>query len=256
MATFLELYGDKLDRELGTEDRAVRFTLARRKAYVNEGVKRFNEDTGCFVRRGNIALVDGQADYDLESTSVIADGDYIRVSKTSATLKRVGATSTDYLEGPELPYKSEEELNQTRPNWRAESAGVPQAWTLRSDGGAHYAQLVPPPDVPAGETWTLLWPYVATAPTLVDDADVPYTLSGNVRTTLVPYHDAILEYAAAQAEKLRKDYDASARHIKNYGAFLVRYAGQMTPPRGLQLRLMRDYRRGSRGQRPPDPYRD
>lgn len=252
--TFLELYGTKLDRELGSSDRTQRFTTALRKEYVNEGHRKFNEQTSCFVRRAPIALTAGVSEYDLEAPSVIGSVDYLWPSKTTASLKRVG-TSTSYSEGPHLPFKSEEELNQTRWNWRAESAGTPECWTLREDGGAQYVVLVPAPDVPAAETWTLLWPYIAVPPALIDDDDVPYSIDGDPRTTLYPYHDALLYYAAAQCEKLRKNYEGVERQLKFFAAVVSKYYTDQQPKRGSQIRLAQDYRRRLRSARPVDPTR-
>lgn len=260
MSTFLQLYGSQLDRELGSSDRTQRFTVALRKEYVNEGQRKFNEQTSCFVKRAPIAITDEVAEYDLESSSVITAADYLWPSETSATLKRYDGTGTalsdySYVEGPELPFKSEEELNQTRPNWRAESAAVPDCWTLRDDGGSHYVVLVPAPDVPAAETWTLLWPYVAVPADMSADGDIPYSVSGNARTTLAPYHDGILFYAAGQCEKLRKNYEGLERQMKFFAAVVSKYFTDQQPKRGSQIRLAIDYRRRLRQSRPLDPNR-
>lgn len=251
---FSDLYGTVLDTELGTADRSVRFTLALRKQFVNEGQREFNALTSCFVRRAAVAVVDETPEYDLESTGIIAAGDYLWPSKTSASLKRVG-TATAYTEGPDLPYMTEEELNQTRPNWRAESPGVPRCWYLREDGGASYVGLFPAPDIPSGETWTVLWPYVAQPPDLSADADEPFTVSSNAKTTLRPYHRALAHYAAAQLEKLRKDVAAVQRQMQAFTGYVARYTGDQQPRRGTQIRLAHDYRTRLRSARPLDPTR-
>lgn len=256
--TFLELYGTKLDRELGTADRVQRFTTALRKEYVNEGQRKFNEQTSCYIKRFAIALIDGTAEYDLEATGTITDADYLWPSKTDASLRRydgAGTANTDYtyVEGPELPYKTEQELNQTRSGWRAEADGVPTAWTLRPDGGSFYLVLVPAPDVPAGETWTLYWPYVAQPADMTSDTHEPYGLASS-RTTLRPYHDAILAYAAAQCEKLRKNYEGMERQMKFFAAGVSKYHADQQPQRGSSIRLAQDYRRRLRSARPVSPF--
>lgn len=233
---------------------------AKRKLYVNEGMRVFNEQTGCFVKRFAIALTDGTAEYDLESTSVITAGDYLRPSKTTATLKQydgAGSEVTDYryAEGPDLPYIAEEALNQTRRNWRAEPAAVPNCWTLRADGGSLYLVLVPGPDVPAAETWTLLWPYVAQPADMTADADEPYQVSSNSRTTLRPYHRAILHYAAAQLEKLRKNTEAVDRHLKFFAAGVAKYQADQQRPTGSAIRLAQNYRNRLRSNLAVDPMR-
>lgn len=258
--TFLQLYGTKLDRELGSPDRTQRFTTALRKEYINEGQRKFNEQTGCFVRRASIALTDGVAEYDLESSSVITADDYLRPSKTSASLRRydgAGSANTDYAytEGPDLPFKTEEELNQTRPGWRGEPDGMPDCWTFRADGGSNYLVLVPAPDVPTAETWTLYWPYIAQPADMSADGDIPYSVSSNARTTLVPYHEGILHYAAAQLEKLRKNWEGVERQMKLFAAIVAKYTADQAPPRGSTIRLRTDYRTRLRATRPVDPFR-
>lgn len=258
--TFLEAYGTYLDTELGTTDRTQRFTTVLRKLYLNEGMRVFNEQTGCFVKRFAIALTDGTAEYDVESTAVITAGDYLRPSKTTATLKQydgAGSEVTDYryAEGPDLPYIAEEALNQTRRNWRALPAAVPNAWTLRADGGSLYLALVPAPDIPTAETWTLLWPYVAQPADMSADADEPYQVAGNPRTTLRPYHRGILHYAAAQLEKLRKNTDASDRHLKLFGAAVAKYHTDQQRSTGSAVRLAQNYRGRIRSNVALDPLR-
>lgn len=258
--TFLELFGSYLDTELGTEDRTQRFTTVKRKLFINEGQRVFNEQTGCFVKRFAIPLVDGTAEYNIEGTGIITTGDYLRPSKTTATLKQYDGTGTAlsdyrYGEGPELPYITEEALNQTRGGWRAETAATPTAWTLRADGASQYVVLVPPPDVPTAETWTLLWPYVAQPADMTADADEPYQVAGSVRTSLRPYHRGILHYAAAQLEKLRKNYEASDRQLKFFAAAVAKYHADQQRPTGSAIRLAQNYRSRLRAGRPLDPLR-
>lgn len=258
--TFLEGYGTKLDRELGTTDRTQRFTTVLRKEYFNEGVQKFNEQTGCFIRRFPIPLVDGTQEYDLESSSIITNDDYLRPSKTSASLRRYdgsGSANTDYtyVEGPDLPYKSEEELNQTEPGWRGHAAATPTCWFLREDGGSEYIGLHPAPDVPSAETWTLYWPYVAKPPTLTADGDIPYSISANPRTKLVPYHEGILYYAAAQCELLRKNYEQHEWQMRRFAAVVAQYRADQAPPRGSRIRLRTNWFRSVRTARPLDPTR-
>jgi hypothetical protein len=253
---FSDIYGTEIDTELGTEDRTQRFTTLLRKRYANEGQRVFNERTGCFVKRVAIALVDATQEYDLESASVISAADYLRPSKTSATLKKVdAATNTSYAEGPELTFIEEESLNQTRPNWRAESPGTPEHWTFREDTGAQYLVLIPAPDVPAGDTWTLLWPYVAQPADMTDDSHEPWG-NASPRTTLRPYHRACVHYATAQLEKLRKDWQAVERQMKLFAGQIAAYHDDMAKgrrPNGQTLRIAHDYRRRFRGARPRDP---
>lgn len=252
--TFAQLYGTKLDRELGSSDREL-FTVALRKEYANEGQQKFNEQTSCFVKRATLAIVDETQEYDVEATGIIAAGDYLWPSKTSASLKRVGASVTSYVEGPDLPFKTEEQLNQEHPNWRAATAGTPECWYLREDGGSVYIGLYPAPDVPSGETWTLLWPYVARPADMVEDDDEPFSVSGNPRTTLIPYHEGLLYWAAAQCELLRKNKDGHEWQMARFAAVVAKYLGDRAPMRGTSVRLRTNFRPRRMARVAVDPVR-
>lgn len=258
--TFGTLYGTEQDRLLGTVDRTQRFTTARRKEAVNSAIRWFNEQTGCFTKRATIPITTPVAEYNVEGTNAITSGDYLRPSKTTATLKRYDGTGSDatdysYVEGPDLPFKSEEQLNQERPNWRAESPGVPDCWTLRVDGPAQYAVLVPPPDVPSGETWTWLWPYVAQPADLTDDAQEPYQVSTAMRTSLRSYHQGIAYYTAGLLEEFRKNYEMKDRRLKEAAVYVVQYHADQAPKTGTQMRMARDFRRRPMGRASIDFYR-
>ncbi len=239
--TFLEGYGTKLDRELGTPDRTQRFTTALRKEYFNEGHAKFNEDTGCYTKRVSLAVTDETGEYDLENVATFATEDFLRPSMvgSSIAITTTASGSVRYLEGDDFQFISEEELNATTPGWRAWSPGTPTHWYLRGDGASYSVGLFPEPDVPVTETWVLLWNYVAKVPTLTLDADVPF--SG--RISLIPYHDAILAYAAAQLEKLRKNVEGRDQQMRAYAAGIAKYRTEQAPPRGGRVRLSQDYRR-------------
>lgn len=253
--TFADLYGTDLDTELGTADRTQRFTTVLRKRYVNEGQRVFNEQTSCFVKRAAMPLVDGVSEYNLEATvaSVFVDEngdpDYLWPAQTSASFRRYTADTESWVEGPQLPFKSEEELNQTRPGWRAESDGVPDCWTLRRDGGRQWLVVVPGPALPATEGWEVWFPYVARPTDMTSDAEVPYSVvvGGLGPTTyvlreLAPYHRALVHYAAAQLEKLRKNWEGVERQMRLFAAQVVKYTADQAPKRGTSIRLRQDYR--------------
>lgn len=255
MSTFLQLYSTELTTQLGSSDTTQRFTTTLRKYYVNEGQRYFNERTGCFVRRGQVALSDGTGEYDLESTGVITAGDYLRPAKVGASIKQVDASAAvTYIEGDDLAYTTEEELNQTEPGWRSVSAGTPTKWYVRQDGGSLYVGLHPAPDVPSGATWTLFVPYVAVPADMSGDSDEPYSISSNPVTTLRPYHKGIAHYAAAQLENLRKNVDGFRRQMELCAAVIAMYVADQAPPRGTRIRLAQDYRRRLRSGRPVNPF--
>jgi len=260
--TFVELYGDRLDDELGSSDRTQLFTTAKRKGYLNEGQRVFNEHVGCYVKRYALAVSDGTQEYEIEALVT----DFIRPSETTASLKMVGASTTSYREGLDLTIVTEETLNNSDPNWRAASAGTPEFLYWRNDGGGRSIGFHPAPDVPAAETWTLLLPYVAQPPDMSGDTDEPWGASAP-RITLRPYHRAVLVYAAAQLEKLRKNYEGFNRQLALFGlnpatlqptgeGFLGKYVRDQQPKSGQSIRLATNYRRRRPYlSRPLDPTR-
>lgn len=253
MSTFLQLYGTKLDRELGSSDRTQLFTTTLRKEYVNEGQAKFNEQAECFIKRDEIALIDEDGEYDLETETT----DYLWPAKVGASIARtVTATSVvSYIEGDDFTHISEEELNLQYPGWRSHDPGTPMHWGFRSDAGAHNLFLYPAPDIPATETWALLWPYVAAPSDMTDDTHEPY---GNAtpRITLRPYHDAILHYAAAQCEKLRKNWDGVERQMKFFASFVAKYRADQQPKQGTSLRMKRNYMASVRTGHVRNPFRE
>ena len=79
MATFDLLYGDWLDEELRTDDRSIRFTTARRKRAVNEGMSEFTDLTECFVKQVIVTCSCNTSEYDMNSSVVMGGStDFIR----------------------------------------------------------------------------------------------------------------------------------------------------------------------------------
>lgn len=88
MSTFLQLYGDDLDRELGTADRSVLFNLARRKDAINAAQQEWVKRTECLVGLAAIPLVSGTPEYDLESV-----GDFAWTEKDGVSIKQITSAS-------------------------------------------------------------------------------------------------------------------------------------------------------------------
>ena len=86
----VELYADRLDYELGTNDSAVLFTTARRKASINDGLREFADLTECWVRASTIVCSNGVAQYNLHST-VNVPGEAL---SSKATASGTGAPAT------------------------------------------------------------------------------------------------------------------------------------------------------------------
>jgi hypothetical protein len=256
VSTFVELYGAGLDDTLSSADRTNLFTLVKRKGYLNEGQQKFNEHTGCYVRRHPLPLVDETAEYDIEALTDAEDEpvtDFVRPAYTSASLKIEGASVTSYREGPELDVLTEEQLNQRYPNWRAASPGMPMCAYWRADGGSYYLGLYPAPDIPDDETWTLLMPYVAQPPDMTADGHEPFG-AASPRTTLRPYHKAVLYYATAQLELLRKNREGHDYWMQHFAGQVAKYRSEQKPRQGQSIALAVNYRRTGM-RRPPDPRR-
>lgn len=261
MMTFAELKGDRIDDELASDDKTELFTTEKREAYLNEGQRVFNEHVGCYVQRLLLAVVDETQEYDVDAAAT----DYVRPSGTTASLQIVSASGTSYREGRELTVLAEETLNQRRPNWRAASPGVPECLYWRSEGGSRYLGFHPAPDIPVGETWMILVPYVAQPPDMTADEHEPFGAAAPL-TLLRPYHRAVLHFAVAHLEKLRKNWEGYGRHMALFGldphtqvptgaGFIAKYLREQAPKSGQGIRIAVNPRARGRMARPLDPRR-
>lgn len=243
---FAELYGAQLDRRLSSADTTALFTTARRKAAINEAQRWFLVETECLTLTAAIAIVDGTGEYDLEDE--IADDDFLSIAKQGPELKRDpgGGGTILYSAGDDFYRTSIARLNTDEPGWRSASAGMPQCWYERIEGGEHVIGMFPKPDVPAGATWTLNVPYVVDAATLSADADEPFTVDGNARRALRPWHDALADYAAAQLELLRKGLERHGYFMALAQQRVEHYRSTHKAPGGKTVRFVRNYRRESR----------
>jgi hypothetical protein len=242
---FVTLYGEQLTAELGTSDTAQRFTLVRRKAALNEAQTDVIKKTECCVKWVEIAVVDGTAEYDLEANVP----NYLRIATAGPSLKMVDASANErYVEGPDsFPQMSPPLLNRQQPGWRANPDSTPAAWYLRRHLGLLYFGVVPGPDIPSGETWTLLIPCVVKAADMVDDTDEPFTVSGGTApASLSVLHKALVHHAAFLLEKLRKDPTRMKLQAELYAAQIAEYRGDDRPKGGKMIQMARNYRQHQR----------
>lgn len=235
--TFLELYGNELDRELGTADRAQRFTTARRKAAINAAQLEWVKRTECFILETPVTLVDDTQDYDLESTI----SDFGWISKRGVSIKIVSGSNTRYIEGKDLTVTTVERLNDEEPGWRAVAAGTPRKVYVKRDGGALKLGLHPKPNITGSDVWTAILPYVVIPADLSADADEPFTLTTPLKS-MRPWHRALVYYAAFDLEKFRKDVQRSGVMLQLWEAEIVRFVGVEKPKGGQMVRVSRDYR--------------
>lgn len=250
--TFLQLYGEQLHHELGSQDTTELFTTARRKDAINRAQDRFVLQTKCTERLGTISLVDGTGEYDVEALLT----DWI-MPLGDPSIKIVESGVTDrYIEGQDLARMDPPKLNIHEPGWRATSAQTPFRYYWRREGGRDFLGFYPPLDLTATQTGSALVPYLADPSDLSLDADEPFTVSSNVVITMRPYHQALVHYAASRLELLRKNYTRSKEQLQFYSGFVAEYMAKESEQQEQTIWFARDYlQEASRSPRPLDPRR-
>ena len=250
--TFDELYGTALDKELSSSDTTQLFTTERRKQAIRDAELAFIRETDATLKYGTIAIVDGTSEYNLGSNFT----DYLwlmKDEKPSIKILESGGT-VRWLQGRDLPQTTTANLNVMEPGWRNDSAGVPMKQYLRNVGGIRYIGCWPAPDVGTGETWSWLVPYVAKPDTLTDDTDEPFSFSGTPLPGLDAFHQALVHYAAAQLEPLRKNYDGVKYQMGIFGSYVNRFKGVKADEQPGTIQLAHSYL-GYRSGRGEDPRR-
>lgn len=240
--TFLELYGAFLDQELGTSDRTNLFTVARRQAAINAAQLWFTTQTACLQTDEALPLVNGQAEYRLDS---LTTGPYLALAPEGPELflTHADGTTVQLAGKDDFPRRTIPWLNNSEPGWRTSPPATPSYWYERMDGAALLFGLYPAPLIPAGETWVAQIPYVLAPDPLVLDPDLPFTIGTVVKTTLTPWHRALGYYAAHDLEKLRKDLNRSAAALVQAQAEVQNYLGTQHVPQSAVIQPMRVYRR-------------
>lgn len=245
---FSRLYGDLLSTELGSADGdpvsgmtpGQRFTTPRRKDRINDAMQEFNRLTECFTRSFPVPIVDGTQEIDI--LAGITPGDFLSVAKQGLEVQQVNAGGhlTTYS-GPDLERFEIALLNAKFPGWRTASKGVPSAYYTREEGGQYLIGFNVPIAVGAGETWTLLVPYIASVPVMVSDNDEPFTVGGLVKKVLRPWHQGLVHYASAKLELLRRDVTASQAQMQAFSGYVADYLQQRRPKGGQTVQLAREY---------------
>lgn len=237
--TFLELYGEALDVQLASTDRTQLFTTVRRKKAINDAITAFVRETNATKRYGGVAIVDGTGEYDLE----LELGDFARlVPEEPPSIRIVSTSDTRYIQGrDQFPQTTTGRLDWENPGWQANDPGTPSCWYLKTDGGAKYLGCWLKPDVGSGETWTWRIPYIAVPDVLSNDSDVPFTFSSNRMTSLEPYHQGLVHYAAALLEPARKNYDGVKYQMGLFASYVARYKGIIADEQPGQITVLRDY---------------
>lgn len=253
MATFGDLYQNALDVELGSNDSAVLFTTARRQHAINEGYRQFADLTECLTRQSTVTVSTGTQEYNLLSTAVLAGGDFVRVASQGPVYQTFDSNGSlaESLAGEDFPQRAIPMMDAMGEDFRSTSAGTPGGWYLRPSGGQLLFGLDRVPDISSNETAQLIVPYVPNPSSMTASTEVPFTVSSQARTDLVPYHQALVHYAAHDLEKLRKDPEASANQLQKFMGYVQRYLQAFRPKGGRGIRASRRY--FSRGG---ESYRD
>lgn len=244
---FSQLYTDRLDEELGTDDSTRLFTTARRKNAINQGIRQFADLTEAFTKESSITCSGGVGEYDVLSTVNTTGGDFVRLSKQEPEYRLVSsnstaAGSTSYVSGPDFRRTTVQWLDEYEPGWRNSTGGTPQYYYERTQGGARYIGLYPPPKIGSSEVGTLRLPYVARPSSLTSDTDVPFkdsTLAN--RPDLEPYHEAFAHYGAYRLEKLRMQPEESNAQLQVFLGYVQRFLGALRPKGGTTVRTSRNY---------------
>lgn len=236
--TFGDLYQSALDYELGSNDSAVLFTTAKRKAAINDGLRQFADLTECWTRRSTVTCSNAVSEYNLLSSQLSTRNDFVRLTHHGPEYHfRDSSSNATQTAGDDFPRRSEAWLNAHNPGWRESTVGTPTEWYLRQDGGSLYLGLNPPPSISTAEAAQLLVPYVARPTSLVSSTDVPF----GGRMDLEPYHQGIVHFAAHKLEKLRKNTESSNQQLQAFMGYVQRFASAFRPRGGQQVRAKRSY---------------
>lgn len=271
MATFEALAKTRLTIALNNSDTSVLFTGTRRRDAVNEGMEEFADLTECYLRRRTITISCNVSEYVLTSTTVgipstgagAADmsTDFVRLAQQSAEYRvRSSGGSTaryvTYLTGDDFPQRTVGWLNREYQGWpQSTSPRVPTGFYLRADGGELALGLDAPPLVKSSEIAQILVPYVAKPERMTSTGDLPYSRGSATRPDLIPYHQALTDYAAAKLLPLVGDETGAQAAIQRFLGYVQRYLSFMRPKGGRFVSMHRDYLRDAR-RRGRDDDRD
>jgi len=244
MATFLQLQGELLSRELGSDDTTVLFTSTRRESAINAAQLEFVKQTECYTKELSITLANGTQEYDLDSDAVLG-GDFLWIASQGIEHSFTDSSANvTYTAGEDFPRVDIETLNEQTPGWRnTSSSNRPQSYYIREAGGNVYLGLYPKPLIGAGESAAVRVPYVAVPPDMSQASHEPFSITagGNVKQTLRPWHQALVHYAAALLEPLRKNYAGEQRQRQLFAAYVADYLQRHRPKGGHVVKLSRRY---------------
>jgi hypothetical protein len=244
LTTFGDLYMEALDTELGSNDSAVLFTTTRRQHAINEGIRQFCDLTECLKQRSTITVSSSAQEFNLNSTTIIAGGDFVRVSDEGPAFKKYDTAGSEILVlagDRDFPQREVPWLDAASPGWRSTNTGTPGGWYLRDDAGAFYFGLDCPVNVSTSETAELIVPYIARPSSMTDDDHAPFVLNGSARRDLNEYAQAAVHFAAHRLEKLRKDKEASDSQLQSFLGYVQRFLQAKRPKGPRSVRMGKSY---------------
>lgn len=166
-----------------------------------------------------------------------------------------------WIQGDDLQRRDPAWLDREEPGWRADPSSTSMFWYLRNDlasgnSDSLFLGLDPAPLLTAGWNWTILFPYVGLSTDMAADTDQPFTVNSIQNKVIIPYHQALVHYAAGLLEPLRKNYDAAKRQMDLYGGYVTRYFTDQRRDAPDQVTFARNYfREATTPRRPVDPHR-
>jgi hypothetical protein len=247
-SSFSELYGERLTRELGSDDTSELFTTVRRKSAINEAALEFVKQTECYQKQADITLVDDTREYDLEASAILSADDFLWIASQGVEYAFTDENGeVTYRSGDDFPRRDIPLLNRQYGGWRnTDTTTYPASYYIRRDGGKTYIGLSEPPSIGASESAKLILPYVAKPTEITDDSEVPFTLSTDALEVLEPYLQAIVHKAASFLEPLRKNYAARDMQNNLFAAVVADYLQKQRPKGGQSVLMARNYYREAR----------
>jgi hypothetical protein len=247
MVQFSSLYSARLDRELGTDDASVLFTTARRKAAVNEGATEFANLTGILTRWVTFTGTGGTAEYDLNSTTIIPDGDFGGFAKEPVEFRYVDASSNVIELSGRCAAQTRHSVARPvsarlaavdRGELRHAAAGK----LLRADGRRRLLPRVYAGSVDGFEC-ELHRARALHGGCAGDDQrhERAVHVRGCGAWRSLPYHQGVVHYAAHQLEKLRRDDQASDRQLQKFLGYVSRCLQDMGTRGPKAIRQARNY---------------
>ena len=189
----LETQTRTLLRDTASDTNFQRFSTSQIDTFLNEAQRQMQNDAWLYQGAFSMGLTSGTIEYPLPADYIST----IRVTISSAAITQV----------------SFQGLDQNSTNWTVATA-TPTEYFIDSfvSGGASMIGFYPNPKFTAANS--VFVQYVRQVPTLVNPTDVPF--AGN--SELLPYHDALADFAAARAWQLLGRPDLSTWLMTMYSS--------------------------------------